>query len=125
ISPDKTRRQLSLTQERLWFLDQLMPGSAVFNVPMAARVHSKLNARALQQSVAEIVRRHEVLRTTFTKVEGEPFAIVSSSVDIDLPLIDLSSYAADDREAKARALINEETLRSFDLSTGPLIRAAL
>src|SRR5207248_1375322 len=103
--PQDEKRELSLAQARLWFLDQLMPGSAVFNVPMAARIHANLDLRSLRQSIAEIVRRHEVLRTTFTRVDDEPVTIVSPVVDIDLPLIDLSCFEEDERETRARALI--------------------
>src|SRR2546425_25780 len=119
--PPANKRELSLAQERLWFLDQLMPGSAVFNVPMAARICVRLNLAALRKSIAEVVRRHEVLRTTFAEVDGQPTAVVAPVIEFDLPLIDLSSVAEADRDAKARALINDETGRAFNLSHGPLV----
>src|SRR5207237_5690983 len=78
--PQDEKRELSLAQARLRFLDQFMPGSAVFNVPMAARIRASVNPRSLRQSIAEIIRRHEVLRTRFTKVEGELVAIASLGV---------------------------------------------
>ena len=125
VPPWTNKRELSLAQERLWFLDQLMPGSAVFNVPMAVRIHVGLNLAALKRSIAEVVRRHEVLRTTFAQVDGQPVANVAPAIDVDLPLIDLSSHPKAKREAKVRALISAETRRAFNLARGPLMRAAL
>jgi amino acid adenylation domain-containing protein len=118
-------QSLSFGQERLWFLEQLNPGSAVYNIPLAARLSTPIDVAALMKSIAEIVRRHEVLRTTFSTVDSQPLPIVSDTLDIDFPVIDLSIYPEDEREARARELINKETLRTFDLATGPLLRTTL
>jgi amino acid adenylation domain-containing protein len=120
-----TTSQLSFPQERLWFLDQLNPGSAVFNIPLAARLSTALDVPALKRSIAEIIHRHEVLRTTFVMTDSQPAPIVSARVDIDLPVIDLSHLPGSEREARARELTNDETLHSFDLTTGPVIRTTL
>src|SRR6266705_5813357 len=120
-----TTSQLSFPQERLWFLDQLNPGSAVFNIPLAARLSTALDVPALKRSIAEIIHRHEVLRTTFVMTDSQPAPIVSATVDIDLPVIDLSHLPKSEREARARELTNDETLHSFDLTKGPVIRTTL
>src|SRR6185436_387099 len=85
-----TPPQLSFSQERLWFLDQLMPGSPVFNVPIAVPVSSALDQAVLQRCVEEIVRRHEVFRTRFLTVDGKPTPVISN-VPATLETIDLTS----------------------------------
>jgi amino acid adenylation domain-containing protein len=117
--------QLSFAQERLWFLDQLMPGSAVFNVPFAVKLRNAIHLDSLQRSVNEIVRRQEVFRTTFITVEGGPVPVIAPELELEIQVIDLSSNAPSLREAESRRLINEEAARSFDLARGPLIRTAL
>jgi amino acid adenylation domain-containing protein len=117
--------QLSFSQERLWFLDQLMPGSPVFNVPMAVRISRPLDLNFLQQSVSEIVRRHEVFRTAFVTSDGVPRPVISSDARVTLKLIDLSAVDPSLREAEAQHLAREEALRPFDLTRAPLIRATV
>ena len=117
--------QLSFAQERLWFLDQLMPGSPVFNVPIAVRLSNAIDFNALQKSVNEIVRRHEVFRTTFITVDGRPAPIISATLDLQVQVVDLSSRPESAREVEGRRLIDEEALRPFDLARGPLIRTTL
>ena len=121
----RTSPQLSLAQERLWFLDQLMPGSAVFNVPIAVRLSSAIDFNALQESVKEIVRRHEVFRTTFITVDGRPALLLSADAEAKLHIVDLTSLSAAEREAESYRLTNDEALRPFDLARGPLIRTTL
>ncbi len=117
--------RLSFAQERLWFLDQLMPASPVFNVPIAVRLLTPVDVSALQQSLKEIACRHEVFRTTFTTVEGKPEPVVANALDLKLAVIDLSTLRDSERETEARCLIKEEALRPFDLACGPLIRTGL
>jgi amino acid adenylation domain-containing protein len=116
---------LSFAQQRLWFLDKLEPNSAAYNLPSALRVEGPLDVAALERSLDEIIRRHEVLRTTFAIHDGEPAQLVAPHVRLRLPLIDLSELAEPDREAKARRLAREEAHKPFDLSRGPLLRATL
>jgi amino acid adenylation domain-containing protein len=123
-SKSKTCR-LSFPQERLWFLDQLNPGSAAFNIPLAARLTEPLDSAVLKRSIEEIVRRHEVLRMTFPTVNGEPRPVVSSATEVDLVLINLTAFPEAERETRARAIVNDETLRPFDLANGPLLRTTL
>src|SRR5713226_2349554 len=115
----------SFGQERLWFLDQLEPGSTVYNVPGALRIKGPLKLAALERSLNEIIRRHEALRTTFSSVEGEPVQIISSSLNLSLPVVDLTDSFNREREDKARRLAGREARRPFDLARGPLLRATL
>src|SRR6185295_6722212 len=116
---------LSFAQERLWFLDQLDPDSPTYNVPAAFRLAGDLNVVALEQSLNQVVRRHEVLRTVFATVNGNPVQQILSSLTFFLTPIDLSDHPESDRESALQTLIKEEALRPFDLSRGPLIRACL
>jgi len=116
---------LSFAQQRLWFLDQLEPNSSVYNVPSGLRLKGPLDISALEQSLNEIVRRHEALRTTFSMVEGQPVQRISPSMRLALPVIDLSYLPESEREDEARRLTNEEAQRPFDLERGPLARSVL
>jgi acyl carrier protein/alpha-ketoglutarate-dependent taurine dioxygenase len=116
---------LSFAQQRLWFFDQLMPDSSLYNNPTAVRFAGRLNLAALEQSFSEIVRRHEVLRTTFTTVSGEPVQVIAPASCSTLPVIDLSGLPEAERSAEAQRLAGEEARRPFDLSYGPLLRLSL
>ncbi len=116
---------LSFAQERLWFLDQLQPGSAAYNVPAAVRLTGRLDVTALAATLGEIVRRHEALRTSYAVREGQPVQAVAPEVGLPLPRVDLSGLAPGRREAEARALTAAEALRPFDLRRAPLLRALL
>jgi amino acid adenylation domain-containing protein len=124
LPPDGVR-QLSFAQERLWFLDQLSPGSAVFNVPLAVNLSGPIDPNALERSVNEIIRRHDSLRTTFTTVDGQPVPTSSSELKIGLRVIDLTSLSLEQRQAKAQQLLHEDASAPFDLTQGPLIRTIL
>ena len=116
---------LSFAQERLWFLDQLEPGSPAYNLSGAIRLTGRLDAGALKEALGEIVRRHEVLRTTFAEVGGRPAQLVAESAEFRLPLTDLEGGDEAAREAEARRLAAEEARTPFDLSRGPLLRVRL
>ncbi len=124
---DRSELPLSFAQQRLWLLDRLEPGSTVYNLPLAYRVDGPLDAGCLEAALGEVVRRHEVLRTTFStgKEGGEPRQVVAPARSFTLPRIDLSGLPAAAREAEAVRVTNEEATRSFDLETGPIFRAAL
>ena len=123
--PTESPTRLSFAQERLWFLDQLLPDSAVFNVPLALRLTSAVDEAVLEQSINEIVRRHEVLRTTYALVNGHPVPVIAPTLRISLQVRDLTHLPASEVESAASQLRNEEAERAFDLARGPLIRAAL
>jgi amino acid adenylation domain-containing protein len=116
---------LSYAQQRLWFADQLEPGSAFYNCPVAVRLTGQLNVGALERSLSEIIRRHEVLRTTFPSHLGEPVQVIEPHVEFTLPLTDLSAVEAHEKESAARGLAEAEAERPFDLAHGPLLRASL
>ena len=116
---------LSFAQQRLWFLHQLDPLGATYNVPAATRLTGRLDLRALAETLSEIVRRHEVLRTTFAIVDDEPAQVVAPHAPLALPVTDLSARPPAQREQEARRLATEEARKPFNLSTGPLLRASL
>jgi amino acid adenylation domain-containing protein len=125
---------LSFAQQRLWFIDQLEPGKAHYNIPVALRIDGPLNAGVLAQSLGEIVRRHEALRTVFAvqtaetaeAVEtGSPVQVIQPPSPFLLPVVDLSRLPESRREAAALTLAGEEAGRPFDLAHGPLLRGVL
>lgn len=115
----------SFAQRRLWFVHQLEPESPSYNVTTALWLSGKLDVPALERSVATIVARHEVLRTTFRLTDGEPVQVVAPELRVELPVADRSAVPAAEREAEVHRLIQEETRRPFDLQRGPLLRARL
>jgi amino acid adenylation domain-containing protein len=117
--------QLSFGQERLWFLDQLMPGSPVFNIPIAVRLSTPISLAVLEQSLNEIVRRHDALRTTFATIDGKPKPVITPNLNLTIPVVDLSGRPQHELETMARQSTNEEALRPFDLAEGPLVRVGL
>src|SRR5205085_2091325 len=116
---------LSFAQQRLWFLEQLKPEGLWYHMPIAMRLEGLLRAGALEQSLNEIVRRHEVFRTTFATVEGQPIQVICSPRPLRLSLVDLRGLPESEREAEARRQATEEVYQPFDLAHGPLIRATL
>jgi amino acid adenylation domain-containing protein len=115
----------SFAQQRLWFLDQMMPGTPVYNVPVGFRLRGELNVDALHRTLNELLRRHESLRTVLASLEGLPVQVVLPRLEIPLPVDDLSRLAPEEREAEARRITLDESRWSFDLSRAPLIRARL
>ncbi len=116
------RLPLSFAQQRLWILDQLEPASPAYTIPSAIQLSGALNIAALTQSLKEIVRRHEVLRTTFAMVDGQPVQLIHPEPAFTLKLLDLCHSSRSDWLATVRQLAAQETLRPFDLAQGPLIR---
>src|SRR5262249_12388694 len=108
-----------------WFLDQLAPHSAVYNVATALRLEGRLSVAVLEQTLTEIARRHEVLRTTFNVIEGEPVQVIGPALSFSLPLLDLSHIPEIEREREVEQLAGDEASRQFDLVHGPLLRATL
>ncbi len=116
---------LSFAQQRLWFLDQWEPASPFYNIFAPVRLKGQLNVPALEQTLTEIRRRHEVLRTTFPALEGRPLQVIAPAQPISLPVEDLSLLPQQQREIAARQIAAEEASRPFDLANGPLVRARL
>ncbi len=121
----RVARPLSFAQQRLWFLDQLEPGSPLYNCPLAVRLTGNLDLRALERSLAEICARHEVLRTVFPGAGGVPIPVTRPALHPSLPLIDLAALRPARREAESARLSAEEAGRVFDLACGPLVRGAV
>jgi amino acid adenylation domain-containing protein len=116
---------LSFSQQRLWFIDQLEPGNNAFNVPIAIRLSGRVDSDALAQSLNEIVRRHEVLRTSFTTIEGKLGQVIDPEHVLQLPVLDYSGLNEEERQEQVRQHAAHETATAFDLSHGPLLRAKL
>ncbi|HZI14351.1 MAG TPA: condensation domain-containing protein, partial [Myxococcus sp.] len=116
---------LSFAQQRLWFLDRLEPGSPFFNMPAALWLEGTLDTGAMERALTELVRRHEVLRTTFQPDASGPVQVIHPSAPVPLPVVDLAMLPADTREDEARRLALEDARRPFDLARGPLLRATL
>jgi len=116
---------LSFAQQRLWFLDQLTPGGNAYNILSAIRLQGPLDRAALRDALSEIVRRHEVLRTTFPTKDGKPAQVISPAQPLEIAVSDLIATAVEDRESEARRHAYEEAQRPFDLAAGPLLRVKL
>ena len=127
LLPVSRDRQLpiSFAQERLWILDQLEGESPFYNIPAAISLVGQLNVSALQQSFQEIINRHEVLRTNFTNVDGQPVQIIHPHLEVKLPVIDLRSRCLDERTQETQRLATEQVQLAFDLTRDCLIRGCL
>ncbi len=119
------RARLSTSQEHLWVLHQLVPDSPVYNVPAVVRLAGALNAEVVERSLAEIVRRHEVLRTRFERHQGGPVPVVVEAPEVLLEREDLTAVPAAEREARMLERANQEARRPFDLEQGLLLRSLL
>nr|BDT35424.1 non-ribosomal peptide synthetase [Myxococcus sp. MH1] len=124
-SPRDARLPLSFAQQRLWLIDQLQPGSAAYNVPLAIHLSGELSLPALQRALDALMARHESLRTSFALHDGQPFQLIAPSLPLPLTCVDLRQVPVDEREERLTQLSEEAARLPFDLSQGPLIRAAL
>jgi amino acid adenylation domain-containing protein len=116
---------LSFAQQRLWFLDRLMPNHPFYNIPLALNLTGAIDLAALEQTFNEIVRRHEALRTKIVMQSGQPVQQIYPNLTIPLPVIDLQHLPPAEREIRAKQLTIEATQHPFNLSTEPLFRAKL
>ncbi len=116
---------LSHAQQRLWFLDQLQPSSALYNLPTALQLRGRLNVAALRAGLQALVQRHETLRTCFPSRQGQPVQHIHQHLSVALPLIDLTALEKPRQAIEQNRLTQQEAQRPFDLSRGPLLRAAL
>jgi len=116
---------LSFGQQRLWFLDQMEPGTSLYNIPTALRLIGHLDIQALALSLNQVVMRHEALRTEFRLADGGPVQVVLPALGVPLLLVDLSGLPGERRESTAVLLASRETSRAFDLRRAPLMRALL
>jgi aspartate racemase len=116
---------LSFSQQRLWFLEKFEPNGSTYCIASVYRLTNTLNVSALEQSLNELVRRHEILRTTFPTVDGQPVQVISPETRFTLPLINLLELPPNQREAEARRQATQEAQHPFDLDQGLLFRAKL
>jgi acyl-CoA synthetase (AMP-forming)/AMP-acid ligase II/acyl carrier protein len=112
---------LCLSQERLWFLNQLEPDNPFYNVPIAVCLTGKLHQEILEQSLNEVVQRHEALRTSFLAIKGRPVQVIAPNVKLTLPVIELPEATV----AEALRVATEFAQKPFDLSESPLLRVQL
>lgn len=114
---------LSFAQQRLWFFDQLAPGNSAYNDPLIFDLKGKINKNTLESAINHIIKRHEVLRTTFTTdANEEPIQVIKDHLEIKFKSYDLKMLSAKDRDHKSTQIIYDEALASFDLQKGPLVR---
>ena len=116
---------LSFGQKRLWFIEQLQPGNAAYNVPGAVRIRGPLQADVLQRCLDEIGRRHEILRTSFRVVDGEPVPVIASRPSLRLVVTDLRNVPAGDREYGGLVSGISELLEQARRTTGRAVNSIL
>jgi len=116
---------LSFAQQRLWFLDQLKPGSPLYNIPAAVLLTGDLNLNTLEQTFNEVLRRHESLRTRFHEVNGRAVGLIEPELKLQLPIEDLQHLPSDQQQAAVQRLTRAEAQRPFDLAQSPLLRVKL
>jgi acyl carrier protein/alpha-ketoglutarate-dependent taurine dioxygenase len=116
---------LSYAQQRLWFVEQLEPERGAYNMPRAVRLRGRIGVEALEQSLGEIVRRHEVLRTRFKQEGEQALQVIEKARKVALLVWDVSEINEDQREQLAHDIAGEQARRPFDLERGPVWRAAL
>jgi len=119
---------LSFAQQRLWFLDQLEPGSPLYNIPAPVRLTGPLDVFALERALTEVIRRHEALRTTFATVDGRPAQVIAPADTLPpqtIPVVDLRRLPEDERQPEAARQATAAAAEPFDLARGPLLRVHL
>ena len=116
---------LSLAQEGFWILNQFKPDRTLNTLSTTVHIRRALSTQALTRSLNALVQRHAALRTTFQVIEGQPQQVITPSLSLSLPVVDLQALPEAQREAEAQRLATEEMQRPFDLSYGPLARASL
>ncbi|NEP32365.1 non-ribosomal peptide synthetase, partial [Moorena sp. SIO3B2] len=116
---------LSFGQEQLWFLNQLTPEKPVYNETLSIHLGGDINITALEESLTELIRRHEILRTTYRVLNGQPCQEIHPPSVFTLPIVDLREWSETAREREALRIATEQLRQGFDLTRGPLLRATL
>ncbi|NEO35900.1 MAG: amino acid adenylation domain-containing protein [Moorea sp. SIOASIH] len=122
---DSEQLPLSSAQKRLWFLNQLEGISATYNIPVALRITGNLIINALEQALSEIISRHEVIRTSFSTINGTPTQVIHPDSTININVVDLQQYPDQERETILQQEVKQEATTPFDLEIAPLIRCKL
>jgi amino acid adenylation domain-containing protein len=116
---------MTFAQEQLWFLDQVAPGSPVYNMVDVIPFTGRYDAQAMRRAMNELMRRHEVLRTSFLDLDGRPMQVVSPTIELEIPDVDLTSLSAPEREREWTRLVHEQGRKPFDFTKAPLFRATM
>ena len=116
---------LSFSQQRLWFLEQLDPGVPTYTISDSTEINRGIDVPVLQRALTEVVRRHEILRTSFPSVNGVPVQVIGPPYEFPLPLVNLTSLPEQEQWEEAKRLASEQGRLPFDLSKGPLLRITL
>jgi hypothetical protein len=120
------RIPLSYAQERLWFIDQLQQGNSTeYNMSTVLLLRGDLNLEAFEQAIQALVARHEILRTHFSVVDGEPFQVIEPELVLSLPVEDMSALDQASQQAEVSAALQRDTEEPFDLAQGPVMRVKL
>ncbi|MGC8451957.1 MAG: amino acid adenylation domain-containing protein [Cylindrospermopsis raciborskii] len=122
VIPNRKNLPLSFSQSRLWFLDVLEPNNAAYNISVAFSLEGKLNLKALHQSIEHIIKRHEVLRTTFESVDGAPIQVVHEFLEVPLTLTNLSHLDPQTHQETLKTAVKELIVIPFNLRQLPLLR---
>ncbi len=123
--PREGELPLSLSQQRLWFLEQFEPGTTAFHMPEEVRLTGALDLEALRRALREVLRRHESLRTTFVAANGQPKQVIVERPRLEIPVVDLRRLAGEKRQATTDRLALWAARKTFDLGRGPLVRTVL
>jgi amino acid adenylation domain-containing protein len=123
VEADTFKHPLSFSQRGLWFIDRITPNSSTYNIPLVIKLHGCVDLAVLQECLNEIIRRHEILRTSFTVIDGQPVQVINQNVTLTLAVEDLRSFASNERTHLARHLTTQLAQQPFDLSSKSLIRA--
>jgi len=123
--PKQKKAPISFSQERLWFLYQLDPNNTAHNTFNAIQLSGALDVKGLEQCFNLVIARHEILRTTFSTMDGQTIQVIAPTLELSLPLIELGEMSEAQQKARLQQLAAEEAQRPFDLALGPLVRATL
>ncbi|MBW4594951.1 MAG: amino acid adenylation domain-containing protein [Brasilonema angustatum HA4187-MV1] len=116
---------LSFAQQRLWFLEQLQPNGALYNIPVALRIVGTLHSTALEQSLKEIIHRHEALRTNFIAVDGQATQVIQTQTNWQVSVVELQHLPTSEQEITTQQLAQQQVIQPFELATQALVRARL
>ncbi|MGA9772897.1 MAG: SDR family NAD(P)-dependent oxidoreductase, partial [Blastocatellia bacterium] len=122
---ESNRFPLSFAQQRLWFLEQLIPGTPTYNIPLAVHMSGRLDIEALKRCIEALINRHETLRTSFYNDAGQPVQVIEPVLKPSLNIVDLRGHSEAGREIEARRLAQEDAQQPFSLGEAPLMRASL
>jgi len=122
---EKNTFPLSFAQQRLWFVNQLQPNNPSYNMPFGLHFSGQLNIAALESSLQLLINRHEILRTNFSAVDGEPVQAIAITRNVTLPVVDLRPLSASERELEYQKLASHSAMYVFNIAEEPLLRTQL